>query len=472
MLQDAQENKFDTLLFYRLDRFGRSARIILNGVHTLEQYGIKIKSMTEPFDTGDPSGRFLLTILAGVADLERSNILDRLWHGANRAARNGKWLGGVCPYGYRIDEEGFLAVSTASLPGFDMSEADVVQMIFRLTVNQNMSTYKIADYLNALGLPPKYAIIGRKITKGKRKENTAGVWTPGRVRNMIVQDTYKGIHLYGKSSKKVREVIKREVPAIVDEDTWDQAQLVLKDNQLEAVRYARHSYLLRSLVKCSLCGLNFSGTGFSGVKGQRTAYYVCNGKTSYRGKYMGKCSAKNLAADWLDEKVWNDCVNFINNPGQLLIDLTPDEENSNFSTEQELLLIASSLSQKDIEKQSILDLYRKQLITSKDVEEQLSKIAFERSALEDRQKELKNALLTTNDEVNRKKDVIMLLDELKEKLTGQITHETKRNIIKQLVREVVVCTTHSDDRDAPEVKLLVKFVFSQVVNHTDKGSLP
>lgn len=37
---------------------------------------------------------------------------------------------------------------------------------------------------------------------------------------------------------------------------------------------------------------------------------------------MGKCLAKNLAADWLDEKVWNDCVNFINNPGQLLIDLS------------------------------------------------------------------------------------------------------------------------------------------------------
>jgi site-specific DNA recombinase len=108
----------------------------LNGVHTLEQYGIKIKSMTEPFDTGDPSGRFLLTILAGVADLERSNILDRLWHGANRAARNGKWLGGICPYGYRVDNEGYLTISDTPLPGFDMSEADVARLVFRLTVEQ------------------------------------------------------------------------------------------------------------------------------------------------------------------------------------------------------------------------------------------------------------------------------------------------------------------------------------------------
>jgi site-specific DNA recombinase len=98
----------------------------LNGVHTLEQYGIKIKSMTEPFDTSDPSGRFLLTILAGVADLERYNILERLWHDANRAARNGKWLGGICLYGYYVDNEGFLAVSITPLPGFEMSESDVV----------------------------------------------------------------------------------------------------------------------------------------------------------------------------------------------------------------------------------------------------------------------------------------------------------------------------------------------------------
>jgi site-specific DNA recombinase len=38
-----------------LDRLGRSARVILNAVYELEQYGVKIRSMTEPFDTGDPN---------------------------------------------------------------------------------------------------------------------------------------------------------------------------------------------------------------------------------------------------------------------------------------------------------------------------------------------------------------------------------------------------------------------------------
>lgn len=58
LLEDAKKKKFDLVLVYKLDRVGRSARIILNTVHELEQCGIKIKSMTEPFDTNDPFGRF------------------------------------------------------------------------------------------------------------------------------------------------------------------------------------------------------------------------------------------------------------------------------------------------------------------------------------------------------------------------------------------------------------------------------
>ena len=76
------------LLVYKLDRLGRATRVILNAIYDLEKYGVKLKSMTEPFDTGDASGRFLLTILTGVADLERSNILE------------GIWLGGIVPYEY------------------------------------------------------------------------------------------------------------------------------------------------------------------------------------------------------------------------------------------------------------------------------------------------------------------------------------------------------------------------------------
>jgi site-specific DNA recombinase len=107
MLQDAKNGKFNLVLVFKLDRLGRATRVILNAVHDLDGYGVKVRSMTEPFDTSDASGRFLLTILAGVADLERSNILQRMELGANRAAKAGKYLGGLAPYGYKTNNEGF-----------------------------------------------------------------------------------------------------------------------------------------------------------------------------------------------------------------------------------------------------------------------------------------------------------------------------------------------------------------------------
>src|SRR5947208_16626748 len=51
LLQDARAKKFDQLLVYKLDRLGRDARLILNAVEELSGFGVRVKSMTEEFDT-------------------------------------------------------------------------------------------------------------------------------------------------------------------------------------------------------------------------------------------------------------------------------------------------------------------------------------------------------------------------------------------------------------------------------------
>ena len=291
--EDAKKKIFDLLLIYRLDRLGRSARIILNAVYELEQCSVKIRSMTEPFDTGDPNGRFLLTVLAGVADLERETLLERMWYGANRAARAGKWLGGIVPYGYRVNNDGFLDISNDPLSGMDMSEADVIRLIYRLIADQASTTFKVADYLNALGIPPSYTRDGRQIKRGKRKVNTAGIWRPGRIRNMIVNTTYKGIHYYGRRTNKERELIPREYPALVNTETWEKAQQVLRDNQLESMKNSKRQYLLRRLIKCGICGMSYHGTAYSSQR----AYYMCNGKSAYKGPNEVKCTSKNVPSE-------------------------------------------------------------------------------------------------------------------------------------------------------------------------------
>ena len=470
LIEDAKLGKFNLVLIYRLDRLGRTARVILNAIHELEECGVKLRSLTEPFDTGDPSGRFLVTILAGVADLDRSSTLDRLWNGANRAAREGKWLGGIVPFGY-LKEDAYISPSNEPMNSFYMSEVEVVRMIYRLIVDQHMSTKKIADYLNALGVPPSYIKDGRKVSRGKRKENTAGIWRPGRIRGMIVNTTYKGIHEYGKRSKKQREIISREVPPIVDSITWERAQIILHENQIGAMRNAKRKYLLRSLVKCGACGLNYCGTHYTGPGGQPKGYYTCNGKLAYNGPELGKCKSKNIPQLWTEDLIWSDIVYFVNNPDEVLQTLEQNSVTSKSNLgqlEEERQNISKSLKQKEVEKHSILDLFRKNLINSMDVEQQLKKISDETAQLQNRFSELNQNIQSEEGMEDKYVGIIDLLKQLRQRIHDDISWEEKRDIVKMLVRRVVVNTMSEGAKQSATVS--VEYTFSQVINHTDKDS--
>jgi site-specific DNA recombinase len=446
LIEDAKAGRVKTVLIFNMKRLGRKARVTLDAVYQLEQYGVKVKSMTEPFDTSDPVGRFIITVLAGQAELDRDTMLETLWHGANRAARLGKWLGGIVPFGYRKNDDGFIEVSEEPLPGKpDMTEPDVIRLMFDLIADQKWSSIKVADYFNALTIPPSYVRDGRKVRKGKRKEQTAGVWTPGRITNMIRSSTYKGIHIYGKRSTKDRELIEREVPAIVSEDQWERAQLVLTNNQIDSFKNATRNYLLRGLVRCGKCGLNYHGTKF-----RDKVYYVCNGKMAYRGPAQGKCESRNVPALWLEDYVWSKCVEFIENPGELIKELSAAMEvrkSSKEKFEEERQLIIKALNEKDEEKQEILALFRKKIITAADVEAQLQEMMYERVSLEQRIRDLEQQIVNEEGMLDKFDSAELLLAQMKQKLDNDPSFETKREIVKTLVNEILI---DSKDPDGPD----------------------
>src|SRR6266700_2174448 len=120
LLQDARNHKFDQLLVFKLDRLGRDTRLILNAVAELEKYGVRVRSMTEEFDTGTSTGRLMLTMLSGFASHEREVIRERSVAGVRRLAEAGAWLGGVVPYGYRKEGEkgqARIVISEGPIPG-------------------------------------------------------------------------------------------------------------------------------------------------------------------------------------------------------------------------------------------------------------------------------------------------------------------------------------------------------------------
>jgi site-specific DNA recombinase len=256
LLADARSGRISQVLIYKLDRLGRETRLILNAVAELEKFGVRVKSMSEEFDTATASGRLMLTMLSGFAAHEREVIRERSIAGTDRMARDGAWLGGIVPFGYRKEgekSESRLVISNECIPDLGMSEAEVIQAIYQLAAVERKSCQRIADHLNQLGVPCAYTRDERFPRRGKRVERTTGLWRPGRVRNLIISSTYMGRHEYGKRSKnKDRAPIMRDVPQIVSEETWQKAQATLKANFLFNVRSARNQYFLRGMAKCTL----------------------------------------------------------------------------------------------------------------------------------------------------------------------------------------------------------------------------
>jgi DNA invertase Pin-like site-specific DNA recombinase len=78
----------DTLVVSRIDRLARSTRDLLNVVFEVRERGAAFKSLAEAWvDTSSPMGEFMLTVLGGVATLERHLIKARTDIGIRGLAR-------------------------------------------------------------------------------------------------------------------------------------------------------------------------------------------------------------------------------------------------------------------------------------------------------------------------------------------------------------------------------------------------
>ena len=92
-MADARARKFDVVIVARFDRFARSVSHLLRALEEFKALGIDFVSLNESIDTSTPMGKMILTVLAAVAELERSIITERVHAGVHRARKAGKVFG-------------------------------------------------------------------------------------------------------------------------------------------------------------------------------------------------------------------------------------------------------------------------------------------------------------------------------------------------------------------------------------------
>jgi len=93
LMSDACRRRFDAVLVWKIDRFGRSLKHLVNALAELSALGVAFVSLRDNIDLSTPSGRLMFQIIGAMAEFERALIQERVRAGLRNARAKGRRLG-------------------------------------------------------------------------------------------------------------------------------------------------------------------------------------------------------------------------------------------------------------------------------------------------------------------------------------------------------------------------------------------
>src|ERR1039457_6237230 len=93
LMADAHGRGFGAVRVWKIDRFGRSLKHLVNALADLGAYSVAFISFRDNLDLSTPSGRLMFQIIGAMAEFERSLIQERVRAGLRNARAKGKKFG-------------------------------------------------------------------------------------------------------------------------------------------------------------------------------------------------------------------------------------------------------------------------------------------------------------------------------------------------------------------------------------------
>ena len=437
LMADVHQGKFQRVVFLKLDRLGRNLRDLLNISARLDELGVGIVSVHDNFDTGTPSGRLYFSMLGAVAEFERDLISERMSMGRLGAARNGRYVGGPAPYGYDYNRETHQLV-------VNETEAAVVRRIYRTYIDEGLSHDRIAERLNAEGVPTKTTRV--RSEDGKKKG-----WMRTHITRMLTNSLYKGTTHYGKTrlvggQKRTRqpqpskEWIEIAVPAIVAEEQWLAVQRRARRNKRESQRPRdkANAFLLSGLMRCQECGRSMAATTNrtrAGGKVYAYRYYFCTGQHTYGTECRTPYRVK---AEEIEGKVLGLLMETFSDPDKVLEACRAYGKQLQTAQEEQRGVTASlrrHLARAGVERERYIELFGKGTIGEADLQRRLAHLDAEVAKW---QEELRHLEVAAQQEaaVREIEESAHAIAARIGSVLGEMTLEERKELVRALVERI------------------------------------
>ena len=442
----AAEGQIQAVLIHSPDRLSRKYAYQVLLMEELARNGVETVFLKAP-QTATPEDQLLVQFQGMIAEYERAQILERSRRGKRHRAQQGQIsvLSGA-PYGYRYVRK---TEDSAAYYEIIEEEATIVRMVYERYTVGGLSIGAITRLLNERGIPTR-----KKITRWERSTTWA----------MLRNPAYKGTAYFGKTKLTPRQRITRPirlrggianrdsagherpqsewiaipVPAIITEETFAQAEELLKSNKGRAPRRTIAPSVVQGLVSCKKCGYALSRTS-TRSSARMIHYYRCLGSDSWRHLSGSLCDSRPVRQDVLDEVVWREIIKLLESPKlieeELERRLVAAKDAAPSKRREETLNREVVRIQKSIER--LTTAYQEDLLSLDELRQRLPALRQREAANRSELQSMTDQIATRAAYLRLAQTLTVFLDRLRES-ADTLNVEDRQRIVRLLVKEVLV----------------------------------
>lgn len=277
VLEQVEDGTVKGVVVWKLSRFGRSASDIHRNLERLRAAGGELYTVEEGINTSGAIGRFLLAIMAGLAELELEQRREGWETARERAVRRGVHVSSRTPTGYTRGDGGRLVVDPVSGPA-------------------------VRRAFEAKAAGASWAEVGAVLERASVATSYGGRhWTAQSLKALISNRAYLGEARSGKfQNAEAHE-------PLVDPETFTRAQRTVG---AASAASAKGGALLSGLLRCAGCSFTMKPDHMRSRRGEKVRIYRCRGRFSF-----GDCQARasvtgSIVEPWVEGQFFDRIPDF------------------------------------------------------------------------------------------------------------------------------------------------------------------